>query len=74
MEGKYSVKAFREDGTPTLNRARGFDDLEKAREEMRGIAEAMLGGYAQISTFDETKGFYTVIEHMESTRKPKRRI
>jgi hypothetical protein len=65
---KYSIKAFRENGTPTVNSARHFDDIELARTEAKSIANAMGRGYVQLSKYDSRPefGFYTVIEHFEA--------
>lgn len=71
-EGTYQVKAFREDGTPTLNRARFFESIEAAEKEAQEIAEAMTGGFAQISKWNDAPDFqfYEVVKIVESKRKP----
>jgi hypothetical protein len=64
----YAIKAFRENGTPTVNETRHFETLEAARKEAQELAEYMLAGYVQVSKYDSRPefGFYTVVEHYES--------
>ena len=72
-EAPFAIKAFRGDGTPTVNPRSYFETQELAEKEARELSEYMLAGFVQVEKFNYEKGFFELVKIYESTRKPKNR-